>query len=76
MEVDLDRQVLFLYEGDRLDTILNVSTGSNERFCSQGWCRQAVTPVGAFTVYEKRSGWETAPLGRLYNSQYFNGSTV
>ena len=73
VEVDLDRQVLFLYEGNKLDTILGVSTGSNQRFCSEGWCRRAVTPTGAFVVYEKRTGWERSPLGWLYNSQYFNG---
>lgn len=73
VEVDLDRQVLFLYEGGNLDTILTVSTGSNQRFCSEGWCRYAVTPPGSFTIYQKDSGWETGPLGSLYNAQYFNG---
>jgi N-acetylmuramoyl-L-alanine amidase len=73
VEIDLERQVLFLYEMNNLDLILNVSTGSNERFCSEGWCRRAVTPPGSFVLYEKRSGWEKSPLGWLYNSQYFNG---
>lgn len=73
VEVDLDRQVLLLYENNALATIVNASTGSNERFCSQGYCRLAVTPPGAFTLYEQRQGWETGPLGSLYNSQYFNG---
>jgi lipoprotein-anchoring transpeptidase ErfK/SrfK len=74
VEVDLEKQVLFLYEGNQLSTILNVSTGSNERFCSEGWCRTAVTPPGSFTVFQKDSGWETGPLGSLYNAQYFNGA--
>lgn len=74
VEVDLDRQVLFLYDGNAVKTILNVSTGSNERFCSEGWCRVAVTPTGSFTIYDKHSGWETGPLGSLYNAQYFNGA--
>ncbi|MFN2505595.1 MAG: L,D-transpeptidase family protein [Acidimicrobiales bacterium] len=73
VEIDLDRQTLFLYEMNKLDLILNVSTGSNERFCSEGWCRRAVTPTGSFVIYDKRSGWERSPLGQLYNSQYFNG---
>ena len=73
VEIDLDRQALFLYEMNNLATILNVSTGSNERFCSEGWCRQAVTPAGSFVLYDQRSGWEKSPLGWLYNSQYFNG---
>ena len=73
VEIDLDRQVLSLYETNNLTLILNASTGSNERFCADGWCRRAVTPPGSFIVYEKRSGWEKSPLGWLYNSQYFNG---
>jgi hypothetical protein len=73
VEVDIPRQVLFLYEGGRLAKILPVSSGSNERFCSEGWCRKAVTPGGAFAVYRQAKGWETGPLGSLYNPQYFNG---
>ena len=73
VEVDRDRQVMFLYQNNNLEAILNVSTGNNQRFCSEGWCRLAVTPTGAFTIYSKSVGWETGPLGSLYNSQYFNG---
>ena len=73
VEIDLERQVLFLYEMNNLTLVLNASSGSNERFCSEGWCRLAVTPPGSFVLYEKRSGWEKSPLGWLYNSQYFNG---
>ncbi|HEX7276173.1 MAG TPA: L,D-transpeptidase family protein [Acidimicrobiales bacterium] len=73
VEVDLGRQVLFLYQGGGLTRILPVSTGSDERFCSEGYCRYAVTPKGAYTVYRVASGWETGPLGDLYNPLYFNG---
>ncbi len=73
VEIDLDRQVLFHFEDNNLSFILPVSTGNNQRFCSEGWCRRAVTPTGSFLIYSQRSGWERSPLGRLYNSQYFNG---
>jgi lipoprotein-anchoring transpeptidase ErfK/SrfK len=73
VEVDLGRQVLFLYQGGSLTRIVPVSTGSEERFCSEGYCRYAVTPRGAYTVYRVASGWETGPLGDLYNPLYFNG---
>ena len=73
VEVDLGRQVLFLYEGDSLSTILPVSTGSGNRFCSEGWCRRAVTNPGSFAVYRQARGWEKGPLGSLYNPQYFDG---
>lgn len=72
VEIDIPRQVLFLYEGGRLTKILPVSSGSNQRFCSEGWCRKAVTPGGAFAVYRQAKGWEHGPLGDLYNPQYFN----
>ncbi|HEV3400380.1 MAG TPA: L,D-transpeptidase family protein [Acidimicrobiales bacterium] len=73
VEIDLTRQVLFLYKGDSLAAILPVSTGSGERFCSSGWCRNAVTNTGSFRVYRRAAGWETSPLGRLYNPLYFDG---
>jgi peptidoglycan hydrolase-like protein with peptidoglycan-binding domain len=76
VEVDIDRQVLFLYEGGQISKILPVSTGSNERFCSEGWCRKAVTPGGSFEVYSARRGWDYGPLGGLYNPLYFDGGVA
>jgi len=73
VEVDLGRQVLFLYEGGALSRIIPVSSGSEEEFCSEGYCRHAVTPRGAYKVYRGAAGWETGPLGDLYNPLYFNG---
>lgn len=73
VEIDLGRQVLFLYQGGVITRILPVSSGSGERFCSQGWCRNAVTPRGSYEVYRVASGWESGPLGDLYNPLYFNG---
>ena len=73
VEVDIPRQVLFLYKGGNLQKILTISSGNNKRFCSEGWCRKAVTPGGSFGIYRQGRGWETGPLGSLYNPQYFNG---
>ena len=73
VEVDLPRQVLFLYEGNGLSKILPVSTGNMERFCSEGYCRIAGTPTGAFKVYRQDSGWNEGPLGSLYNAQFIVG---
>ncbi len=72
IEVDLPRQVLFLYEGDALARILPVSTGSGERFCSDGSCRKAVTPGGAYRVGGRIPGWRESDLGRLYNPVYID----
>jgi len=73
VEVDIPRQVLFLYEGNGLSTILPVSSGSGQRFCSEGYCRIAGTPVGAFKVYRQVKGWDDGPLGSLYNPNYIVG---
>lgn len=63
VEVDLDRQVLFLYENGKLSKIFTVSSGTSE----------TPTPTGDYAIYSKSTGWETSPLGQLYNSQYFVG---
>jgi lipoprotein-anchoring transpeptidase ErfK/SrfK len=63
VEIDLTRQVLFLYESGSLSKILPVSSGTAE----------TPTPTGSYRIYRQATGWETSPLGRLYNSQYFVG---
>ncbi len=63
VEIDLNRQVLFLYEGGSLTWILPVSSGTSG----------TPTLTGSFRIYSQRSGWETSRYGRLYNSQYFVG---
>ena len=72
LEIDLPRQVLFLYHNDALIRILPVSTGSGKRFCADGRCRTAVTPPGSYRVGYRVNGWdESSPLGRLFNPLYY-----
>jgi len=73
VEVDLKRQVLFLYQGGALLRILPVSTGNNKRYCVDGQCAVAVTPGGSFRIGRKISGIRVSRLGKLYNPLYFNG---
>ena len=73
VEIDIPRQVLFLYKANSLQKVLTISSGNNQRFCSEGWCRRAVTPGGSYGFYRQGRGWETGPLGSLYNPVYFNG---
>jgi peptidoglycan hydrolase-like protein with peptidoglycan-binding domain len=73
VEVDLKRQVLFLYKGGSLLRILPVSTGSGKRYCVDGQCAMAVTPGGSFKIGRKISGVRVSRLGQLYNPLYFNG---
>jgi lipoprotein-anchoring transpeptidase ErfK/SrfK len=63
VEVDLNRQVLFLYENGALSKIIAVSSGTAE----------TPTPTGDYSIYSQSTGWETSALGQLYNSQYFTG---
>ena len=71
VEIDVRRQVLFLYEGNKLAEIVPVSTGSEEPYCENGSCGDAVTPRGDFNIYRQGFGWEVGPLGALYNPSYF-----
>ena len=71
VEVDLGRQLLMAYKGGRLALISHISSGSGKQYCENGHCGTAITPRGDFQVLWSRSGWETAPLGQLYNPQYF-----
>ena len=73
VEIDIPRQVLFLYKAGSLQKIVTISSGNNQRFCSEGYCRRAVTPGGSYGIYRQGRGWETGPLGSLYNPLYFNG---
>ena len=73
VEVDLKRQVLFLYKDGALHRTLPVSTGNNKRYCVDGQCATAVTPGGSFKVTRKINGLRVSRLGKLYNPLYFNG---
>jgi peptidoglycan hydrolase-like protein with peptidoglycan-binding domain len=73
VEVDLDRQVLFLWKGGSLARILPVSTGSGEYYCVDGDCDTAITPTGSFHIGRKAAGLEISPLGELWSPSYFYG---
>ena len=77
VEVDLSRQLLFVYQDGALRLISHVSTGSGEEYCAEGECgNKAITPVGAFRFMWRYSGWRESRLGKLYNPVYFTGSGV
>ena len=73
VEVDLDRQVLLLTDGEgAVKRILPVSTGSNRHYNEKGMSGLAYTPRGRFRIYAKLSGWKKSPLGLLYYPNYFS----
>jgi hypothetical protein len=74
VEVDLQRQVLFVVEAEGgVSKILQVSTGNGKLFTIEGETERAVTPVGRFRVYRKLEGWRKSPLGLLYYPSYIVG---
>src|SRR5260370_29236727 len=73
VEVDLDRQVLLLTDGEgAVKRVLPVSTGSDKHYSQNGMSGRAYTPVGRFRIYAKVSGWKKSPLGLLYYPNYFS----
>lgn len=73
LEVDVERQVVFVVRGGVVTATMPTSTGSGRKFTSEGYTRRAVTPNGMFAVSYKRAGWRKSPLGLLYRPAYFNG---
>ena len=74
IEIDLERQVIFVVSGGRVTWTLNTSTGNGEAYTSStGGEAQAVTPPGEFRVEREIDGLREAPLGTLYRPKYFNG---
>ena len=78
VEVDLNRQVLFVVEqNDRVSRILPVSTGNGKYFeTPEEGGRYALTPRGHFKVYYKISGWRKSKLGLLYDPMYIKSGVA
>lgn len=78
IEVDLTRQVLFLVDDQGTVThILPVSTGSEKKYFSEGKWQIAHTPRGEFQITRQIKGTRRAPLGTLYEPNYFyNGVAI
>ncbi len=74
VEVDLDRQVLYLVERQRVAAILPISSGNGETYRNAtGALVRARTPEGGFRFYSHVDGWRISYLGALYRPFYFRG---
>jgi peptidoglycan hydrolase-like protein with peptidoglycan-binding domain len=74
VEIDLERQVLFVVQGGQVQWAINTSTGNGEAYTSSsGGQAVAATPPGQFQVQREIDGLREAPLGTLYRPKYFNG---
>ena len=74
VEIDITRQVIFLVDDNgEVSKVLSTSTGSGERYFSEGKWERANTPRGHFVISRQIHGIRKAPLGTIYNPSYFNG---
>lgn len=74
VEIDLERQVMFLVEDQRVASILPISSASGEAYAgSSGRVVRSSTPEGAFRFYRHIDGWRISYLGGLYRPYYFRG---
>ena len=73
VEVDLERQVLFLVNDQGVVThIVPVCTGNEKLYVDHGEVHRAHTPRGRFKVLRKISGIRISSLGFLYYPNYIH----
>ena len=72
VEIDKDRQVLFVVRDGRVLWTFNTSTGTEEPYSYEGQQFLADTPRGNWDVYRRADGVEVSNLGRLYRPIYFH----
>jgi peptidoglycan hydrolase-like protein with peptidoglycan-binding domain len=76
IEINLDTEVLVLYQNNQVELISHVSSGGGYYFCSPGGgCGYAITPTGDFATTTFMPGWVTVPLGEMYNPVFFIGTS-
>jgi peptidoglycan hydrolase-like protein with peptidoglycan-binding domain len=74
VEVDLERQVLFLVRDHQVQVTLPISSGNGGTFTGRaGTPVRARTPEGSFRFGRHIGGWRTSYLGDLYYPFYFYG---
>jgi peptidoglycan hydrolase-like protein with peptidoglycan-binding domain len=74
VEVDLERQVLYLVRDQRVEVVLPISSGNGEQFRNaSGSLVRARTPEGGYHFYNHIDGWRISYLGGLYRPYYFRG---
>jgi len=78
VEIDLNRQVLFIVDASGTIThILPVCTGNEKTYRDHGEIHRAHTPRGRFRVLRKIAGWRLSSLGLLYYPNYIhNGIAI
>ena len=80
IEVDKDRQLVFIIQEAHTVWTINISTGSGIPFKERDknewgkWVHgDAITPDGIFVINRQvEKGWRTGDLGDIYRPKYFN----
>ncbi len=76
IEVDKERQVLFVVRSGKVAWALNVSTGTELPYRVGGRTELADTPVGRWTVAWAVDGVDVGELGALYRPRYFHADGI
>ena len=79
VEVDLDRQVMLVVNGEAEGggvRVLPISSGNDKPFEAEGQTSIAYTPRGRFIVYNKVVGWEQGSNSSMYYSNYISGGVA
>jgi lipoprotein-anchoring transpeptidase ErfK/SrfK len=79
VEVDLDRQVMLVVNGETEGggvRVLPISSGNDKPFEAEGQTSIAYTPRGRFIVYNKVVGWEQGSNSSMYYSNYISGGVA
>ncbi|MGH8950539.1 MAG: L,D-transpeptidase family protein [Acidimicrobiia bacterium] len=74
VEVNLTRQVAYLFKGDVLSQVFPISSGNGQPYTNQfGSFSEAHTPTGDFKLQRHIRGERISFLGVLWNPWYFTG---
>jgi len=74
IEINLSRQVLYLFKGGVLAQVFPISSGNGQPYTNQfGSFSQAHTPTGDFRIQRHIRGERISFLGVLWNPWYFTG---
>jgi lipoprotein-anchoring transpeptidase ErfK/SrfK len=78
IEINQNDELLVLYRNNKVSLILHVSSGGGYTYPCPGdksaTCGPAITPDGNYKALSFYRGWETVPLGKMYNPVFFIGT--
>lgn len=74
VEIDLEKQVLYLVDNHEVRAVLPVSSGNGGTFVNYtGATVRARTPEGKYSFYKERNYLHRSYLGAMYKPYYFRG---